>query len=116
MAIAVETLIEAAVDRNKELADAAIKAQQAAMTAATGRIFAPPGFVAAAPALRTAPPVFTPNTDLSTEFTRAYQVLPRRCDRAGRRLGSERDPQWWHWYPDGDRERHMGPRPRPGDD
>lgn len=73
MAIDIDTVITAALERNDQLSDAAVSAQSAAMSAAAGRIFAPPGATVTAPALRQDPPVFTPNTELSVDFVRAYQ-------------------------------------------
>lgn len=68
-----KVLIDAAMLRNKELTDAAIKAGRDVMTAASGRIIPPGGFVATVPELRSAPPPFSPNSDLSIDFTNAYK-------------------------------------------
>lgn len=73
MPIDIDTVIDAALERNDDFAEAAVRAQDAAMSAAAGRIFAPAGFVAAVPELRQDPPVFTPNTELSVDFRNAYQ-------------------------------------------
>lgn len=68
-----EELIEEARERNAELTEAAIDAAEDVMTAASGRIFPPAGFVAVVPPLRSTPPPFSPNTDLGYDFTNAYQ-------------------------------------------
>lgn len=73
MAIDLQAVIDETLLRNEDLTDSAVATAQTAMSAAAGRIFAPAGFVATAPALRQEPPVFTPNTELSVDFVRAYQ-------------------------------------------
>lgn len=66
-------LITAAIARNTQLTDAAVSASRDVMTAASGQIFAPAGYLATVPALRSTPPAFSPNTDLSVDFKHAYQ-------------------------------------------
>lgn len=69
-----QVIIDAAMARNSVLSAAAVSAANSAMTAASGRVSPPGGYLVPAnvTALRTAPPVFSPTTDLSTDFRNAY--------------------------------------------
>lgn len=74
MSTPADTLIAAALARNAQFSDAALAASKSVLSAAQGQIFAPPGFTAVVPALRQAPPAFSPNTDLSLLFSQGFQT------------------------------------------